>query len=128
MELYYDIKGKDLLSNALTIVSGKHKFNDVRRYLHSLKWDGVKRLDTLLIDYLGAEDNPYTRAVMRKSLCAAVTRAMRDFVKYDYMPILAGPQGIGKSTFLSTIGKAWFSDSLTTSRARKLQSLYKVCG
>ena len=28
MELYYDIKGKDLLSNALTIVSGRHKFND----------------------------------------------------------------------------------------------------
>lgn len=123
MELYYDIKGKDLLSNALTIVSGKHKFNDVQKYLRSLKWDGVKRLDTLLIDYLGAEDNPYTRAVMRKSLCAAVTRAMRDFVKYDYMPILAGPQGIGKSTFLSTIGKAWFSDSLTTFEGKEAAEL-----
>lgn len=123
MELYYDIKGKDLLSNALTIVSGKHKFNDVRKYLKGLKWDGVKRLDTLLIDYLGAEDNPYTRAVMRKSLCAAVTRAMRDFVKYDYMPILAGPQGIGKSTFLSTIGKAWFSDSLTTFEGKEAAEL-----
>lgn len=123
MELYYDIKGKDLLSNALTIVSGKHKFSDVRKYLKSLKWDGVKRLDTLLIDYLGAEDNPYTRAVMRKSLCAAVTRAMRDFVKYDYMPILAGPQGIGKSTFLSTIGKAWFSDSLTTFEGKEAAEL-----
>ena len=123
MELYYDIKGKDLLSNALTIVSGKHKFNDVRKYLRSLKWDGVKRLDTLLIDYLGAEDNPYTRAVMRKSLCAAVTRAMRDFVKYDYMPILAGPQGIGKSTFLSILGKAWFSDSLTTFEGKEAAEL-----
>nr|DAY11100.1 MAG TPA: virulence associated protein E [Caudoviricetes sp.] len=123
MELYYDIKGKDLLSNALTIVSGKHKFNDARKYLKGLKWDGVKRIDTLLIDYLGAEDNPYTRAVMRKSLCAAVTRAMKDFVKYDYMPILAGPQGIGKSTFLSTIGKAWFSDSLTTFEGKEAAEL-----
>ena len=123
MELYYDIKGKDLLSNALTVVSGKHKFNNVRKYLKGLKWDGVKRLDTLLIDYLGAEDNPYTRAVMRKSLCAAVTRAMRDFVKYDYMPILAGPQGIGKSTFLSTIGRAWFSDSLTTFEGKEAAEL-----
>lgn len=123
MELYYDIKGKDLLSNTLTIVSGKHKFNVVRKYLKGLKWDGVKRIDTLLIDYLGAEDNPYTRAVMRKSLCAAVTRAMKDFVKYDYMPILAGPQGIGKSTFLSTIGKAWFSDSLTTFEGKEAAEL-----
>ena len=123
MELYYNIKGKDLLSNALTIVSGKHEFNDVRKYLRGLKWDGKKRLDTLLIDYLGAEDNPYSRAVMRKSLCAAVTRAMKDFVKYDYMPILAGPQGIGKSTFLSTIGKAWFSDSLTTFEGKEAAEL-----
>lgn len=123
MELYYDIKGKDLLSNALTVVSGKHKFNNVRKYLTGLKWDGVKRLDTLLIDYLGAEDNPYTRAVMRKSLCAAVTRAMRDFVKYDYMPILTGPQGIGKSTFLSTLGKGWFSDSLATFEGKEAAEL-----
>jgi predicted P-loop ATPase len=123
MELYYDIKGKDLLSNALTVVSGKHKFNNVRKYLTGLKWDGVKRLDTLLIDYLGAEDNLYTRAVMRKSLCAAVTRAMRDFVKYDYMPILTGPQGIGKSTFLSTLGKGWFSDSLATFEGKEAAEL-----
>ena len=32
-------------------------------------------------------------------------------VKYDYMPIFTGPQGIGKSTFLAVLGKEWFSDS-----------------
>lgn len=114
MESYYGIKGRDLLSQALTIVSGRHRFNHVKKYLKSLSWDGKKRLETLLIDYLGAEDNPYTRAVMRKALCAAVARVMQDFVKFDYMPILTGPQGIGKSTFLRILGKDWFSDSLTT--------------
>ena len=114
METYYGITSRDKLDDALAIVGGQNKINDVKRYLKSLKWDGVKRVDTLLSVYLGAEDTPYTRAVMRKSLCAAVARGIVGGVKYDYMPIFTGPQGIGKSTFLSILGKEWFSDSLTT--------------
>lgn len=114
LETHYGITGREKIDNALTIVSDAQRLNEVKDYLESLKWDGVKRLDTLLPDYLGAEDNAYTRAVMRKSLVAAVTRAIKGSTKYDYMPILTGPQGIGKSTFLSVLGGAWFSDSLTT--------------
>ena len=77
-------------------------------------WDGVPRLDTLFIDYLGAQDSPYVRAVTRKSLCAAVARAMTPGNKYDTMPILAGPQGLGKSTLLRYLGADWFNDSLST--------------
>lgn len=114
METYYGIPSKDKLIAALAIVGGQHKINEVRDYLLGLNWDGEHRLDTLFIDYLGADDNIYTRSVARKSLVAAVARAVTGGVKYDYMPILAGPQGIGKSTLLSNIGKHWFSDSLTT--------------
>lgn len=114
METYYGITSRDKLDAALTIVGGQNMINDVKRYLKGLKWDGIKRLDTLLPDYLGAEDSLYTRAVMRKSLCAAVARGVQGGVKYDYMPIFTGPQGIGKSTFLSILGKEWFSDSLAS--------------
>lgn len=114
METYYGITTRDKLDDALAIVGGQNKINDVKRYLKSLKWDGIKRVDTLLSVYLGAEDTPYTRAVMRKSLCAAVARGIVGGVKYDYMPIFTGPQGIGKSTFLAILGKEWFSDSLTS--------------
>ena len=114
METFYGIPTKDKLFAALAIVGGKHKVNEVRDYLFGLKWDGIHRADTLFVDYLGADDNVYTRAVARKSLTAAVARAVTGGVKYDYMPILAGPQGIGKSTLLATLGKGWFSDSLTT--------------
>ena len=114
MEVFYGITGRDKLDNALLIVSAQNKINDVKQYLQGLKWDGIKRLDTLLSVYLGAEDNLYTRAVMRKSLCAAVGRAVVGGIKYDYMPIFTGPQGIGKSTFLAILGRSWFSDSLTT--------------
>ena len=123
MEAFYGLTGRDKLDNALLIVSSQNKINDVKRYLQGLKWDGVKRLDTLLPVYLGAEDNAYTRAVMRKSLCAAVARAVSGGVKYDYMPIFVGPQGIGKSTFLSILGKEWFSDSLTTFEGKEAAEL-----
>lgn len=114
METYYQITSRDKLDDALAIVGGQNMINDVKKYLKGLKWDGVKRVDTLLSVYLGAEDTPYSRAVMRKSLCAAIARALVGGVKYDYMPIFTGPQGIGKSTFLSILGKEWFSDSLTS--------------
>lgn len=114
MEVFYGITGREKLDNALMIVSSENRVNDVKQYLQGLEWDGVKRLDTLLSDYLGADDNVYTRSVIRKSLCAAVARGVNGGTKYDYMPIFTGPQGIGKSTFLATLGKTWFSDSLTT--------------
>lgn len=103
---------KEDIFTVMTVYAHRHRFNDVKDYIESLEWDGVPRLDTLLIDYLGAEDNVYTRAVARKSLAAATARALCPGVKYDYMPILVGPQGIGKSTLLRLLGKHWYSDSL----------------
>ena len=114
MENYYNIPDRSRLSDALAIVGGQNRVNDVKKYLEGLSWDGVRRVDTLLSDYLGAEDTPYTRAVIRKSLAAAVARALSAGVKYDCMPIFTGPQGTGKSTFLSVLGGEWFSDSLTS--------------
>lgn len=123
MESYYGMKTKTDLDDALLIVSAQNKINDVKRYLEGLTWDGAPRVETLLPDYLGAEDNIYTRAVMRKSLAAAVARAVVGGVKYDYMPIFTGPQGIGKSTFLAILGKDWFSDSLTTFSGKEAAEL-----
>lgn len=123
VEVFYGLTGREKLDHALLIVSAQNKINDVKHYLQELEWDGVPRVDTLLVDYLGADDTPYTRAVIRKALCAAVARAVVGGVKYDYMPIFTGPQGIGKSTFLAILGKQWFSDSLTTFEGKEAAEL-----
>lgn len=112
LENKFDITGKDKIDGALLLVSESNKINEVKDYLTALEWDKTPRLDTVLSDYLGADDTPYTRAVARKSLTAAVARVMQPGCKYDYVPVFVGPQGIGKSTFLATLGKSWFSDSL----------------
>ena len=107
----------------LLIVCNQNKIKDVKRYLQGLQWDGVRRVNTLLPDYLGADDNAYTQAVIRKFLCAAVGRAVVGGIKFDYMPIFTGPQGLGKSTFLAILGKDWFSDSLTTFEGKEAAEL-----
>lgn len=112
MEKHYNQAGRGNIDSALSMYMSQNSFNEVQDFINSLTWDGVKRLDTLFIDYLGAEDTPYTRTVTRKMFIAAIARAMTPGVKFDNMLILVGPQGTGKSTILSKMAKGWFNDSI----------------
>lgn len=104
-------------------------YHPIREYFTALPpWDGVARVDTLLVDYLGAADNAYTRAVSRKVLCAAYRRIKEPGIKFDYMPVLNGAQGIGKSTFIANLGMDWFSDSLTLSDMNDKTAAEKLQG
>ena len=104
-------------------------YHPIREYFAALPpWDGVARVDTLLIDYLGASDNAYTSAVSRKVLCAAYRRIKEPGIKFDYMPVLNGAQGIGKSTFIANLGMDWFSDSLTLSDMNDKTAAEKLQG
>jgi predicted P-loop ATPase len=123
LEKAYQITGNAKIDGALSLHSSKHSFNEVKQYISGLQWDGVPRLDTLVIDYLGAEDNIYTRAVTRKAFTAAVARAMTPGIKFDSMTILSGPQGIGKSTLLQKMSKGWFNDSIRTFEGKEASEL-----
>lgn len=118
LERVYGMTGKDRIFDAVNVVAQENRFHPVRDYLDSCTWDGVPRLDTLLIDYLGAEDNAYTRAVTRKTLVAAVARVYRPGIKFDYMLTLRGRQGLGKSALIAKLGGEWFSDTFTTMQGK----------
>lgn len=125
LERVYKISGNGKVDGALSLHSNAHAFNDVKNYLleQKGKWDGVSRLDTLFVDYLGAKDTPYNRAVTRKAFVAAVARAMNPGCKYDNMVILSGPQGIGKSTLLDKMSRGWFNDSIRTFEGKEASEL-----
>lgn len=110
----YDIKSANLIRDAFTHVTRKNTFHPIHDYIESFEWDGVKRLETLFVEYLGAEDTPYVRTVTRKMFVAAVTRIYEPGTKFDEMLVLVGPQGCGKSTILAKMGRQWFCDSLKT--------------
>ena len=114
---------------AVTKVADDRSYHPIRNYIASLPpWDGVKRLETLLIDYLGAEDTEYVRAVTRKTLCAAILRVRDPGIKFDTMPVLNGPQGIGKSTLIAKLGGQWFSDSLSLNDTKDKTAAEKLQG
>lgn len=114
LERYYGIKGKEIILNCFTEVVTLHRYHPIRDYLTSLKWDGEERAEKLLIDYLGADDTDLTRAVTRKFLAAAVARVFRPGCKFDYVTVLQGAEGIGKSTLLRNIASPkWFNDSMS---------------
>lgn len=114
LEKYYGIYHKSKTEDAVKVIAEQNKFHPVQEYLHPLEWDGQPRLETLFIDYLGAEDTELNRTVTRKAFAAAVARVMQPGIKFDYMVTLYGGQGIGKSMLINRMGKKWFSDSLTS--------------
>ena len=111
-DLRYGLTGKAKIADMFTEIAHEHRTDDVRDYLDGLEWDGVERVDTLLVKYLKADDTPYTRAVTRKTLVAAVARAMEPGCKFDSVLTLVGAQGTGKSMLADILGGRWYNDSL----------------
>lgn len=119
IECVYGIVSSHKVDDALSLEFEKKKFHPIVDYLKSVEWDGVERVNTLLIDYFGAEDNDYTRAAIRKMLCAAVARVLEPGIKFDLALVLVGDQGTYKSTFIKKLGKEWFSDTFTTVQGKE---------
>lgn len=114
---------------AVTKVADDRSYHPIRSFIDQLpQWDGIERVDTLLIDYLGAEDSPYVRAVTRKTLCAAIKRVLVPGSKFDSMLVLNGPQGVGKSTLIAKLAGEWFSDSLNLSDTKDKTAAEKLQG
>ena len=119
LERVYGIASKDKIFDAVNVVATENKFHPVKDYLNSCTWDGVPRVETLLVDYMGTEDSEYTRTVTRKAMAAAVARIFQPGCKFDHMLTLRGAQGLGKSSFIGKLGGPWFSDTLTTVQGKE---------
>ena len=119
IECVYGIVSSQKIDDALALDVEKHSFHPICEYLRSLKWDGKERINTLLIDYFGAADNSYTRAAIRKTLCAAVARVFHPGTKFDMVLVLVGKQGTYKSTFVKKLGMDWFSDTFSTFQGKE---------
>jgi predicted P-loop ATPase len=121
-----------LAHEAVYMVARKRPFHPVQAYVRSLVWDQQPRLTTWLKDYLGCQSTgpsqeTYFAGVSRAVLIQAITRIFCPGSKADYVFVLEGPQGIGKSQTCSTMFDPWFSDHLSdvNSKDARLELLGK---
>ena len=121
LEEYYNISvTENKYTDAANMVFNDSSVHPVREYLNSLEWDGEYRLESIFIDYLGAEDTEYNRMVAKKILVAAVKRVFEPGCKYEELPIIfSSTQGLGKSTLIEKLGGKWYSDSLRLDDIKK---------
>lgn len=114
IEKEYKIHNEKKFMSALRVVAEEKSYHPVRTYLESLKWDGIKRLDTAFTDYLGASNTPYNAMCLKLILSGAIERVYNPGAKFDYMLILKGGQGVGKSTFFRLLcgHNEWYLEDL----------------
>ena len=114
LETTYGLTKWDACLRAIGLQHEANRFHPVKDKLDGLVWDGVPRMETSLIDYLGAEDNKYSRSLAKMMFLGAVMRIYEPGSKFDNMVVLLGPQGCGKSTFVRrmALDDAFFTDSV----------------
>ena len=115
--------GKESWADALDSYLHDHRVDPFLSWLQSLTWDGVNRLDTMLTDALGVPDNPQTREISSKFLIGAVARTdVEDEAQiiHDWMPLIGGAQGCGKSSFLRELASPqYFCENLELGQSAK---------
>lgn len=116
IEAKYGIRSLEKIMEAFSIVVNENKFNPVVDYLESLQWDGKPHIENLLSDYLGVHKDEYSKECMKMFMLGAISRAYHPGCKFDYMPVLVGEQGVGKSTFFKILAgnDNWYNDNFNT--------------
>lgn len=128
IEQKYGLKSAEKTMDALANVAARYKVNPVRDMLETCAavWDGNRHIENLLPAMLGAEKNEYTIAAMKLFMYGAIHRIYYPGCKFDYMLVLVGPQGQGKSTFFRYLAMSdeWYNDNFSTlDGARAIENL-----
>jgi hypothetical protein len=110
--------GEDIAGKAALTVATERAFDPLKDYLRALRWDGVPRIDAWLSTYLGAEDSAYARLIGPKFLIQMAARGLMPGCKADFMLMLRGKQGGGKSAVARALGGEYFSDQLPDVRTK----------
>lgn len=109
--------GIEKLRAAVMDVAMLNEYDSAIAWLQGLPaWDGTPRIDDFLPEYLGAEDNAYTRSVGAYMWTALAGRVMNPGCKADMAIILVDPefnkQGRGKTSLVEAIAPDpdWFGE------------------
>ena len=106
--------GPEIVDRAIGVVGRENPVNPVGDWLRiqASEWDGKKRTDTWVIEYLGAADTKLNRALGPMILIGAAARGIDPGVQCDTVPVLEGPQGSLKSSAIRVLGGPFGCENL----------------
>jgi len=96
--LGFDKVSDRVIHNCVLSLARANRRSPFLDYVNAQAWDGKSRLDTWLSDFWGCENTDYNREISAKWLISACARLDKPGTKIDWMMIVVGPQGVGKTT------------------------------
>jgi len=88
---------KEMIRDVVHYVAVLRRFDTAQTWLNGLQWDGVRRVEGFLSNYIKAEDGPYARAVSNYMWAAMAGRVLDPGCKADAAVIFVGEQYVGKT-------------------------------
>jgi predicted P-loop ATPase len=123
--------GSQHVRDAIICTAYKNAFDPVVDMLAEAQanWDGVPRLDRMAVDYFNGEDTPLNRAMVRKTMIAAVRRARKPGCKFDTILVLESEEGYAKSSAWEILaGRENFNDQRVLGKSdRDVQEQLTTC-
>ena len=112
-------------SPLLNAIMSPRRTDEVEAWLTALPaWDGQKRVEGLFPQALSIEDTQMTREVAKRMMIGAVARTVIPGCVHDWLPVIIGEQGCGKSSFVKGLVPQeylhrWFVDDVDLSEGRQ---------
>ncbi len=129
LESGLDVGSKEFAIDSFFYLAKQNQYHPVQDYLEGVYSThsnaGQEILNTAAKRYLGTDD-PLYQSMLKRTLIAAVARALNPGCKVDTALIFSGSQGARKSSFWESIAGDWFCDSLaaTTGETDEKMKLY----
>lgn len=94
---FYNLQKYELAKNKMEDLVSYHPIKEI---IEKEPWDKKPRIDKFLSKILKCEDDDYARELSRMIFYGGINRLYCPGCKFDYMVILMGSQGIGKSSIV----------------------------
>ncbi len=117
--------GREQIEDIVTLIAERNFYSPVVDYLeavHATHGDDTQILTGFAARHFG-EPEPIADIFIKRWLISAVARAFSPGCKADYILVLQGKQGFGKSGFFNTLANGWFDDGIAATASDKDQLL-----
>lgn len=113
IDVKYNLRNKSDYEDGFNMALIENSYDPLVGFLDALEWDGKHRINHAMTEYLGVIPSKYNLAAFRVFLQGAVRRAYEPGCKFDYMMVLVGKQGDGKSTFFKMLAcnDEWYDEN-----------------